>query len=279
MTATSIYYYDVSILSRIASLVGEKDAEEKYSKLAKEIKESFNLKYFDKDKLVIDRDSQTANAMPLYVGLIDKEYEDDILRNLVRDIESRGNSLTAGDVGYRYVLQALESGGRSDVIYDMNSRYDVPGYGWQLAHGATSLTESWQAYGFVSNNHFMLGHLMEWLFSGLGGIRQSESSVGFKHIIIDPQITGDITHAKTSYESPYGTIRCEWKKDDGKYSLRVSIPSNCTATAIVPETDPSKIFDFGVRITEESDVRTSASPRGTSIAIGSGEYLFTMEDK
>ena len=125
----------------------------------------------------------------------------------------------------------------------------------------------------------MLGHLMEWLFSGLGGIRQSESSVGFKHIIIDPQITGDITHAKTSYESPYGTIRCEWKKDDGKYSLRVSIPSNCTATAIVPETDPSKIFDFGVRITEESDVRTSASPRGTSIAIGSGEYLFTMEDK
>ena len=279
VTATSIYYYDVSILSRIASLVGEKDAEEKYSKLAKEIKESFNLRYFDKDKLVIDRDSQTANAMPLYVGLIDKEYEDDILRNLVRDIESRGNALTAGDVGYRYVLQALESGGRSDVIYDMNSRYDVPGYGWQLAHGATSLTESWQAYGFVSNNHFMLGHLMEWLFSGLGGIRQSESSVGFKHIIIDPQITGDITHAKTSYESPYGTIRCEWKKDDGKYSLRVSIPSNCTATAIVPETDPSKIFDFGVRITEESDVRTSASPRRTSIAIGSGEYLFTMEDK
>ena len=60
----------------------------------------------------------------------------------MRDIRQRGNALTAGDVGYRYVLRALEDAGRTDVIFEMNNRYDVPGYGWQLAHGATALTES-----------------------------------------------------------------------------------------------------------------------------------------
>jgi hypothetical protein len=53
-------------------------------------------------------------------------------KNIVKDIRGRGNSLTAGDIGYRYLLNVLDDAGRSDVIYDMNSRADVPGYGYQL---------------------------------------------------------------------------------------------------------------------------------------------------
>jgi hypothetical protein len=68
-----------------------------------------------------------------------------VLANLVRTCATRGNALTAGDVGYRYLLRALADGGRSDVIFDMNNQSDKPGYGYQLAHGATSLTEAWDA--------------------------------------------------------------------------------------------------------------------------------------
>ncbi len=70
--------------------------------------------------------------------------------NLVKDIRMTGTiALTAGDIGYRYVLRALGSdAGRSDVIFDMNSRNDVPGYGYQLAQGATALTESWAGLSF-----------------------------------------------------------------------------------------------------------------------------------
>ena len=86
-------------------------------------------------------------------------------------MRAHNNGLTAGDIGYRYLLKVLDDEGRSDVIFDMNDRSDVPGYGYQLAKGATALTESWQALPSVSNNHFMLGHIMEWFYSGLGGIR------------------------------------------------------------------------------------------------------------
>jgi hypothetical protein len=48
---------------------------------------------------------------------------------------ARGNALTAGDVGYRYLLRALADGGRSDVIFDINNQSDKPGYGMQLEKG------------------------------------------------------------------------------------------------------------------------------------------------
>ncbi len=116
--------------------------------------------------------------------------------------------ITAGDVGYRYVLQALREGNRSDVVWQMNRRYDVPGYAYQLKRGATALTESWQAYGNVSNNHLMLGHLMEWLFQAPGGIRQAEGSVAWRRVVIEPQMVGTLTWARTSYQSPNGLIIC-----------------------------------------------------------------------
>ena len=63
------------------------------------------------------------------------------------DVAARGNALTAGDVGYRYLLRRLADAGRSDVIFAMNHQSEKPGYGYQLAHGATSLTEAWNAIG------------------------------------------------------------------------------------------------------------------------------------
>jgi alpha-L-rhamnosidase len=52
-----------------------------------------------------------------------------VLDAIVRDVRQRGNALTAGDVGYRYLLRALADGGRSDVIFDINNQSDKPGYG------------------------------------------------------------------------------------------------------------------------------------------------------
>ena len=161
--------------------------------------------------------------MAVFMDLVEPQYKNEVVENLIRDIRERNNSLTAGDIGYRCVLRVLEDNGHSNVIFDMNSRSDVPGYGFQLAHGATSLTESWQAYRFVSNNHFMLGHLMEWFYSGLGGIRQSENSIGYKQIVICPEPVGDVTMAETSYRCPYGIISTKWVKENEAFKLHVKI--------------------------------------------------------
>ena len=66
-------------------------------------------------------------------------------------------------------LRVLEQEGYSQLIFEMNSKTDVPDI-FSDVKGCYS-TESWAILVEVSNNHMMLGHLMEWLFSGLGGIR------------------------------------------------------------------------------------------------------------
>lgn len=234
ITATATLYYDLTIMAEIAKLLNREAAVKKYTMLAAEVKKAFNAAFFNKQKMQYDSASQTANAMALYMNLVELPYKKAVTDALVKDIKSRNNGLTAGDIGYRYVLRALEDAGRSDVIFDMNSRDDVPGYGFQLKHGATALTESWQAYESVSNNHFMLGHLMEWFYAGLAGIKQTKNSAAFKNVEIRPQPVGDITHAKGSYHSVYGEVVSEWKIVNGKFELAITVPANTTADVYLP---------------------------------------------
>ncbi|MCL1822489.1 MAG: glycoside hydrolase family 78 protein, partial [Prolixibacteraceae bacterium] len=277
LTATATYYYNTTIMEKIARLLGKSEDAARYNALAKEIKTAFNSKFFDKVTGKYDHNSQTASAISLYVGLVEDENKDKAFNNLIEDIRGRNNALTAGDVGYRYVLRTLEGNGASDVIFDMNSKYDVPGYGWQLAHGATALTESWQAYGFISNNHFMLGHLMEWLFSGLGGLRQDEESAGYKIILIDPQPVGDVKYATTTYDSPYGQIVCRWEKTDDSYTLKVDVPANSEAVVCLPTADTAKVTEYGLPLSEATSVSVSGIENGKlKLKIGSGSYLFQV---
>jgi len=234
VTATAIYFYDLTIMEQAATLLHKKADAIRYGQMATEIKKAFNQKFFNGTTRQYATGSQAANAMALFMGLVEPTYKKAVVDNLVKDIRRRNNALTAGDIGYRYVLRALEDAGRSDVIFDMNSRNDVPGYGYQLAHGATALTESWQAYPSVSNNHFMLGHFMEWLYAGLCGIKQEEESAGYNKIVIKPQPAGNITEAKADYHSTYGTIHTDWQKLNGVFTLHVSIPANTSATVYMP---------------------------------------------
>ncbi len=254
ITATAIYYYDLCILEKIATMLGKTADAGNYKKQAQQVRKAFNHKFFDKTTMQYGTGSQTSNAMALYMDIVEPEYRKDVLDNLVNDIRTRNYALTAGDIGYRYVLKALAEGGYADVIVKMNSRTDVPGYGYQLAKGATALTESWSALPVVSNNHFMLGHLMEWFYDGLCGVKTESGSVAFKRIRIAPQVTGDITNASARYESPYGPVSVSWERIEKQFRLKVVIPPNTSATIELPANNKYK----------------------KTVTTGSGEYIYEV---
>ncbi|HEV8270106.1 MAG TPA: family 78 glycoside hydrolase catalytic domain [Chitinophagaceae bacterium] len=268
ITATATFYYDLTIMINSAKLLSKPDDVKMFQQLAADVKSAFNDNFFDKQKLQYDSASQTANAMALYMRLVEPQYKQAVIDALVKDIKGRNNALTAGDIGYRYVLRALEDAGRSDVIFNMNSRDDVPGYGFQLKHGATALTESWQAYESVSNNHFMLGHLMEWFFAGLAGIKQADNSVAYNKIEIKPQPVGDVTAAKATYHSVYGEIVSDWKKSGDAFDLDVEIPVNTTATIYIPAKSNQAVTANGKLIAAKYIDGKAV------IKIGSGKYHF-----
>jgi hypothetical protein len=185
--------------------------------------------------------------MPLVLGLVPDEHRARVLEALVRDVRAHGNGTTAGDVGYRYVLRALADGGRSDVIFDMNHQSERPGYGYQLAKGATSLTEAWDANPRSSQSHFMLGQIIEWFYGDLAGLAPDAAFPGFKRLRIRPQPVPGITWARASHESPRGRISVAWRWDGGTFSLDVELPPNTSAEVWMPGREPRQplVIDSG----------------------------------
>lgn len=275
ITATAIYYYDLSILAKVAALLGKTADAQKFLSQSEAVKQAYNRAFFNDSTKQYATGSQTANAMSVYMQLADPRYKPDIVENIVADIRKHNNGITAGDIGYRYLLRVLDDEGRSDVIYDMNSRTDVPGYGLQLAKGATALTESWQGYRDASNNHFMLGHLMEWFYSGLAGIRPAPGSIAFHDIVIRPEPVGDVTSAKASYLSPYGEIVSDWKKEDNTFTLRVHIPANTRATIYMPAESTSDITVNGAVMAIEKGYKEGRYIMET----GSGDFVLRVVNR
>jgi hypothetical protein len=275
LTATAIYYHDVQTLAHIAKILGDSAEAKKMDGLVREIRAAFNHQFYHANTHEYATGSQTANAMPYVFRMEPPADASALLNNIVADVRQRGNALTAGDVGYRYVLEALATGDRSDVIFDMNNQTTRPGYGYQLAHGATSLTEAWDAHAF-SQDHFMLGHIMQWFYGELAGIRQMPGSVGFEHIQIRPNPVGNVTWARATYHSVRGMISSSWRKSSGKFSLEIQIPPGADATVYIPAASENSVEENGIHVRRSAGVHWLRSKRGVQVfSVDSGHYQFT----
>jgi alpha-L-rhamnosidase len=205
------------------------------------------------------------------MNLVEPAHRQAVLIALVADIRSRTNSVTAGDVGYRYVIRALADGGRSDVLYDLNNQSERPGYGYQLRKGATSLTEAWDARRGSSQNHFMLGQIMEWFYHDLAGIRPDPELPGFAHVQFRPQPVGELNWVTATYHSVRGPVRSRWRVQDRTFRLEVSIPPNSTATVWVPG-DHARVENL--KRSQRRSIRTESTGGVTAFTVPAGRYVF-----
>ncbi|MBD3592648.1 glycoside hydrolase family 78 protein [Bacteroides sp. GM023] len=249
LVATAHYYMTVMYLIEAAKMVGNDFDVRYYSSLVQDISIAFNKRFFDKNTAQYGTGSQCSNALPLFLHMTQDEK---VFMNLIKDVEAHGNRLTTGDVGNRYLIQTLARHGQHELIYKMFNHEEAPGYGFQLKFGATTLTEQWDPRQGSSWNHFMMGQIDEWFFNSLVGIRpyaasalenqQNKSQQGYQKFIIAPQPVGDLKFIKSSYETLYGAIVVDWTRQDGTFTLNVSVPVNTTAVVYLPgEKEPKEV--------------------------------------
>jgi hypothetical protein len=278
LTATAFYYCDTRILAQTAAILDKPQEAEQLNAQAQSIRAAFNQKFFCATNGSYATGSQCANSIPLVMNLVEPANRATVLEAVVADVRQHGNAITAGDVGYRYLLRALAEGGRSDVIFDMNNQSEKPGYGYQLKMGATSLTEAWNANPSSSQNHFMFGQIMEWFYADLAGIASDPAGPGFKKILIRPQPVGDVTWVKAAYNSVHGRIGCEWKKSEGRFALNLEIPASTGATVFLPAREARRVTESGLPAGEAPGVRLLRQENGQAVyEISSGIYQFVSE--
>lgn len=236
LSATTHYYMVVYYLAKAAKITNRKEDFKFYSTLRAQVRDAFNREFFDENTKQYGTGSQASNAMPLFAGIVQPKDQQAVLDNLVKDIEKRGFRLSTGDVGNRYLFQALAENGLNEIMYKMHNHREVPGYGFQLQFGATTLTELWDPRKGASWNHFMMGQIEEWFYKSLAGITVDKDDYsGFRNLVIAPQVVGDLKFVEASYATKYGIIEVNWKKDDSTFTLDVSIPKHCSAKVYLPK--------------------------------------------
>jgi len=274
MTGTATYYAELTTLADIAGRLGTGDAD-LYARKARAIRQSMLERLFDPARATFDTGSQAAQAMALVLGLFPNAHRKRALTVLVEDIRARQNHVTAGDIGFHYVVRALTDGGRSDVLYDLLKRTDKPAYLEQVKNGATALTEAWDGLRSSSQNHFMLGHAEIWFYRGLGGL-----DIDFSHqngtISLAPQPVDGILDQAASYNSSFGRIACRLRRDGRRWRLTAEIPPGQSATITLPRTSPAAVREGSSVLANAKGVSAiKQSGNATLLTAQSGSYTFS----
>ena len=280
LTSTAIFYEAIDDLLRAANEIGFPIDVQKLTLLKSRIRDAFNNKFFHAETGSYGSGSQTSNAMPYDIGLIPDGYESRVFSSLVDSMLATDCQLTSGEIGHPYLLRALAKGGRSDLVYRLHHQDARPGYGYQLKLGATSLTENWD--GRASQNHFMLGHITEWFYGYLAGIRPDPEHPGFKSFLLDPQYVEGIDWVTASYNSRYGEIGVDWHRvGDDSVQLKIKVPANTTAQlnlGPVANWNDEKLLKLKQSIPEGEEI-TNNSDGKYEVKLPAGNYNLTVPIK
>jgi alpha-L-rhamnosidase len=185
-------------------------------------------------------DEQIYYAFPLLTGVAPEAERPALHAHLLRClVEKNRGHLDTGMLGTLFLIEYLAAAGRDDLVLGLYQSTAYPGWGYMLAQGATTFWEQWN--GYWSQIHSCFTSADNWLYHGLAGIRPDPARPGFKNVLIQPAVVGDITWAKATHHGPYGPITSHWRRDGDHVVLEVTIPPNSTATLRLPGQRPVQV--------------------------------------
>ena len=247
LVATAHYYQWMCYMYVLAKQLGKRDEAYAFNQRAENIRQAFNREFYDAKHKTYGTGSQCSLALPLYLKLVPEKDYQAVLQNLIKDIHAHGDRLTTGDVGNRYLFYTLAKNGYRELLYKMLNHYDVPGYGYQIKKGQTTLTEQWNPDHGASMNHFMMAHIENLLIPDLLGIQRNGDLIE-----IAPHPVGDLTWCKGSTMSAQGKVSVSWKIKKDKFIMDIDIPEGGFADVYMPYSDRAESIQGGHHHFEES---------------------------
>jgi len=279
-------------MSKIAKLLGKEDDVRYFLELGDTIKTAFNKKFFNAETSLYgtEKTYQTYQLLALVGNMVPEGFQEKVLKTIVDDIKKRGGHLNTGIIGTKYLWPVLVKGKYGELAYKVATQTTYPSYGYWLKNDATTLLEEWP--GKNSQNHQMFGSVVEYFYKYLAGIQspmEGNTSVGYKHIHLQPNVPGKLTSVRASVETVTGEIISDWKKENNAFQYNTSIPANTTATVVLPVFNyknivvtegGSKIWydnNFVSGVTGITDVKKESGY--IAISIKSGKYNFRISAK
>jgi alpha-L-rhamnosidase len=260
--------------------------------LAENIEDAFNTKWLNKDTSLYAAGSQTANFLPLALGIIPEANEKGVVQSLVKDIvEKYKVHHHAGNTGTTCMVDTLTDYGYGDIMYKVATQTSYPGWGYMVAQGATTIWENW-GLRQDAESMVMWCTIDEFFYNDLTGINGPDyygprfAASGFRKIEIKPYVPGDLSYASGSIRTVRGMISSNWKKTDDSLTLEVTIPVNSQARVSVPRiglrnievTESEKTIWKNGRFIQGALGITNGTETAEYVTfdVGSGSYSFRL---
>jgi len=272
-SASLFYYHHARLAEEFAGILGKEKDSVKYAKLAEKIKNALLSHYYISNTGRFDNATQSAQILALWYGI--SPQKDSSIKILMNEFARHNWHLSTGIFSTKMMFDVLRENDMNDVAYRVANQADYPGWINMIANGATTLWETW-AYpqSDASQNHPMFGSVDEWFYKSLCGI--NPAAPGFKKIIIKPQ-PAELSWAKGSYQSVYGKIVSDWKKNARGFQLHVTVPVNTTAEVWLPATENDEITESGKDHVQSTGMQLLKYEKGYAVfRIGSGNYDFIV---
>jgi len=281
LTATAIFYGTLRIMENFAGQLGKTDDATMFAQLAEETKAAFNQKFLDKK--THGYGSQTADAVALRFDIAPKELRSAVAKSLADEVMTRhGGHAFVGIHGGRPLYTQLCDNGYDEVAVGALKKTDWPGYSYMLNQGFTTWPEvpleikPGDRVAPHSQNHPMQSGFAAWFHESVGGIRPA--APGFKRIELSPHGYTQIAWAETEHDSLYGSIKSNWRNQDGKFIWTITIPTNATATVHVPTEAVEYVLESGRQAGKSPGVKFLDFKDGQAIyALESGSYVFQSQ--
>ncbi|AYA74416.1 alpha-L-rhamnosidase [Bacillus sp. Y1] len=307
--------YDAQLMAKMAKVIGNETAVDKYEELYAKTKSDFVNKYFDdKGNLLTasaDNFTQSRHGYPgadnaqtgllwaLKLGLYETEQQrETMVQNLTANIKNEGslirpgqpeNTLAVGFLGVNVLLPTLSDIGDNDLAYTLLLQDEMPSWLYSVKNGATTIWERWNSYsiedsfgdsGMNSFNHYSYGAVAEWMYKYMAGISNDPEKPGFQHFVLQPTIDGEnrISWVNGSYDSVYGEIKSNWKVENGTFKYQVTIPANTSATLAIPATNVNEVTEGGVSLSKAKGIKVIEVKDGKVYCeVSSGTYDITSK--
>ncbi len=273
------WIYNLQTAARIARVLGQGEDAQKWQERAAQVSRAVHARFFNARENSYVNGFQAYLAVALLVGLPPREVEPAVWKRLEDEILIRRQGhIHAGITGGAFLFKTLRAHDRHDLLCEMAVQEDFPGWGDMLKRGATTMWESWE--GTLSLLHSSYLYPGAWFMDGLGGIQPGLDGQGFKDFLLKPGMLKrlPIEWAKTSYDSPYGTIVTQWKFQGAQIHLGAVVPPNTTATLILPARGAAAIRESGRPLKEVPSLSVLKDAAGqVALKLGSGHYQFQAD--
>lgn len=202
-----------------AEILGKTEDIDFFRKAEKNSKNALIKHFYDEKTSSFCNGYQGADAFAVDIGLGNEKTFANIIEKY-----SALKTFDTGIFGTDILIRVLFQKGCGDLAFTLLTNEEITSFYNMKKHGATTLWENWD--GCDSRCHPMFGAIVEYFFSYILGIRQTESSVGFSSIKIEPADIKNIKFAKGKMRTPYGDVSVEISaNENGEKKISYSCPA------------------------------------------------------